>query len=86
MNYYQAIEFFNKLYAGKIVKYEFDDSCYNTIELSSIDGKANPTQNVECQQLKVNVDGQDPLYVPIETHIYNIPWKEVVEFVNKQLL
>lgn len=82
MDFFQAQEFFAKIYPGKQITYEFDDNCHRTVELVFTDGLPNLIHHVECNKVCVKVEGMDTAYVPILPHRFNTSWKAAKEYVN----
>lgn len=68
MNFYEAQEFFKKLYPDRLVTFDFDDKCIRHIECIYTDGQLHPTNHVEYQQVKVTPQGMPSQYVPIQPH------------------
>ncbi len=68
MNLYEAQEFYNKMFPGKKIDYEFDDKCIRQIECIYTDSNLHMLNHIEYQQVKANVDGIDPVYIPIKPH------------------
>ncbi len=68
MNYFEVQEFFSKINPGKSIAYEFDDNCIRQIDCIYTDGKLHDLNHVEHRQVKVTVEGQDAVYVPIAPH------------------
>ena len=84
MNFYEAQEFFAKLYPGKKISYEFDDKCHRFYELVFTDGVPNPVHHIENRQVKVTVEGMDPLYVPIMPHRECADWDYMKNLINRK--
>ena len=82
MDFFQAQEFFAKMYPGKTIGYEFDDTCHRTIELVHTDGLPNLIHHVECNKVKVNVEGMEPIYCPIQAHRFNTTWMAAKAYIN----
>lgn len=82
MDFFQAQEFFAKMYPGKKIAYEFDDTCHRTIELVHTDGMPNLIHHVECNKVKVNVEGIEPIYCPIQAHRFNTTWMAAKAYIN----
>lgn len=68
MNLYETQDFFEKINPGKAITFDFDDKCIRQIECIYTDGKLHPVNHVEYQQVRVTVEGSDPIYVPIQPH------------------
>lgn len=68
MNLIEAHEFFKSMNPGKNVKLEFDQSCLYQIEIIHTDSLAHIMNHVEYRKVKVTVEGNNPVYVPIAPH------------------
>lgn len=68
MDFFEAQEFFKKLYPDKLVILDFDDSCIRQIECIYTDGKLHPMNHVEYNRVKVTPQGMPSQYVPIQSH------------------
>lgn len=84
MDIYQTQELFNSMYAGKKVTYEFDEKCHRQYEVIMTDGKANTHHHVECDKVKVAIEGLDPVYVPILPHRMTISWEDMKPLVESR--
>lgn len=74
MDFYQAQEFFKSMFPGKQITYEFDDKCHRFYEIVMTSGDPNMVHHVENDRVKVFVEGQDPMYVPISPHRETYTW------------
>jgi len=83
MNYYEAQEFMKKMHPGKNIAFDFDSFCVKQIEIIHTNGLPNQMHHIEFQQVKVTVDGMDPIYMPIAPHRGTIPWKYTRDMINK---
>lgn len=83
MNYYEAQEFMNKMYPGKKITFDFDSLCVKQIEVMHTNGLPNQMHHIEFQQVKVSVEGMDPIYMPIAPHRGTMPWKYTRDMINK---
>jgi hypothetical protein len=84
MDFFQAQEFFNEMYPGKELTYEFDDTCHRTCEIIFTQGKPNLIHHIECNRLKVNISGESSKYVPISPHRMNTTWAAVKKYMGNQ--
>lgn len=84
MNVYEAQEMFQNIYSGKKVSLEFDDNCHRTIEAVFTDGLPNLMHHVECRKVKVNVEGVEPFYAPIEPHRLTTSWASAKSYLNSK--
>lgn len=84
MNLYEAKKFFNNMYPNKLVNFDFDENCYRVCECIMTDGLPNIMHHVECNKVKVTVDGMDVVYVPIKPHRFNIPWSQYKNYINSK--
>jgi hypothetical protein len=65
MDLNQCKIFFDKMYSGKKVEYNFDEKCQRVIAFLFTDGLPNTAHHIECDQVKISVEGLDDFYVPI---------------------
>ncbi len=72
MNFFEAQEFFKKMYPDKLVSFEFDDNCIRQIECIYTEGQLHPINHVEYNRVKVTPQYQPSIYVPIQSHRSNI--------------
>lgn len=84
MNFFQAQDFFKKLYPGKNIFFEFDDKCHRFHELVFTDGKPHSLHHIECDKVKVTVEGNVPIYVDIVPHRFNLEWEEIKKIINSK--
>lgn len=84
MDFFSAQDFFQKLYPGKDIKYEFDEKCHRKHELIYTDGIPNPVHHVENDKVKVTVEGSDPIYVPIAPHRECYEWEAIKKIINSK--
>lgn len=68
MNLFEAQDIFAKMNPGKNITFEFDDKCVRQIECIYTEGKLHPDNHVQYEHLKVTVEGNEPIYVPIMPH------------------
>ena len=68
MDIYEAQEFFKQMNPGKQITFEFDANCIRFIECVHTDTEMHENNHVEYRKLKVTVQGNDPIYVPIIPH------------------
>ena len=78
MDFFQAQEFFKKMFPNSLVEFEFDKNCIRQVELIYTDGQPNPVHHVENHKVKVTVHGMEPVYVDIAPHRQNFT-KEAIE-------
>lgn len=84
MDYYQAKDFFKQMYPGKTITFEFDEKCHRFHQLVYTDGIPNPIHHIENNQIKVTVEGMDPIYVPIQPHRECAPWDHMKKLINSK--
>ena len=84
MNLYETQDFFKEMYPGKDIKYEFDEACHRTKEFVFTQGKPNCIHHIDCNKVKVTVDGMDPRYVPISSHRICGTWVEMKKMITSQ--
>jgi hypothetical protein len=82
MDFFQAQDFFKQMHPDKVITYEFDDNCHRTLEIVHTDGKPNLIAHVECNKVRVNVEGQPHVYVPIQPHRMNTTWAAAKKYLN----
>lgn len=82
MDLYQAQDFMKKMHPGKKIDYEFDDKCHRIIEIVFTDGVPHEIHHVENHKVKVTVEGQEPMYMPIMPHRITTNWNAVKSYVN----
>lgn len=75
MDFFEAQDFFKNMYPGKKINYEFDDNCHRKVEIIHTDSKPNMIHHVECNKVKMTVEGMPAIYVPIMSHRFNVSWK-----------
>lgn len=68
MNLFEAQEIFAKMNPGKNITFEFDEKCIRQIECIYTEGKLHPHNHVQYECVKVSVEGNEPIYVPIQPH------------------
>ncbi len=85
MNFYEAQDFFKKMYADKEVKFEFDDKCHRTHEVIYTDGVPNEAHHIENDKVKVTVEGMDPVYVPIAAHRECCTWDYMQNLLKEKM-
>jgi|SRR5271154_424068 len=68
MNFYEAQDFFKKLYPDKLVTFDFDDKCIRQIECVYTEGQLHPANHVEYNQVKMTPQGLPSQYIPIQPH------------------
>lgn len=71
------------MYPGKEIKYEFDAQCYRNKQLVFTDGKPNCVHHLECNKVKVTVEGMEPKYVPIQSHRFNLGWANIKKLISE---
>jgi len=84
MDFFQAQDFFNQMYPGKEIKYEFDEKCHRVHELIYTDGKPNQYHQVENNKVKVTVEGQEAVYVSIMPHRETFSWDAIKNVINSK--
>lgn len=68
MDYYTAKDVFDSMNPGKVVTYDFDKNCLRKTEFIWNNGELNDDAFSEFDKVRITVEGQDPVYVPINTH------------------
>lgn len=84
MNFSQCQEFIGKIFPRKKVKYEFDEKCQGQYHIGFTNGVLNLMHQVECDKVKITLDGHDPIYGPILPYKLSIPWSMVVHLLNSK--
>lgn len=82
MNFFETQDFFKTINPGKNLSFDFDHKCHRIHELIYTDGKPNPIHHVENNKVKVTVEGQDPIYVPIKPHRQVYTWEAIKNMIN----
>lgn len=82
MNLYEAQEFFKQANPGKKIDFDFDEKCHRFNELVMTDGLPNMVHHIECNKVKVTIEGQNSVYVPIQSHRLGITWKTMLDMLN----
>lgn len=82
MNFFEAQDFFKKMYPDKQINYEFDDQCHRLHEISYTNGLPHPIHHIECNKVKVTVEGLPSQYVPIQPHRYTVSWSDLKNYIN----
>lgn len=85
MNYYEAQEFFKKANPNKKIDFELDEKCHRVHEIIYTDGFPNPVHHIESNQLKVTVEGSDPVYVPIAPHREACTWEHMQGLLSSKI-
>jgi hypothetical protein len=81
MDFYQAQEFFKKLFPGKSIEFSFDEKCHRTHEIIYTDALPNVVHHIENLQVKVSVEGMEPQYVPIAPHREVCSWAHIKKLI-----
>ncbi len=84
MDLYEAIEFFKGMFPDKQISYEFDDNCHRTLEFVLTDGLPNIVHHVECNKVKINIEGMPSQYVPIKPHRLGYSWSDMKKMINNK--
>jgi hypothetical protein len=84
MNFYEAQDFFKKMYPDKKIDFSFDDNCLRQIEIVHTNGKPHTTHHLEYQNVKVDVEGQPSVYVPIAPHRMCCHWADLKKILLTQ--
>lgn len=82
MNFFECQEFFKNLYPEKLITFEFDENCYRFVECVVTRGLPNIMHHVECQNVKVSIDGMPDQYIPIAPHRLACSWKDLKKFIS----
>ncbi len=83
MDYFAAQDFFKKMYSGKEIQFSLDEKCHRKYECIITDGKANEVHHIECDKLKMTMDGVDQ-YIPIMPHRLGCTWDEMKKLINSK--
>ena len=84
MDFFQAQDFFKQMYPEKKMNFEFDDTCHRILEVIYTNGNPNMIHHVECNKVKVNIDGMEPIYCPIQPHRFNTSWAAAKRYLNEK--
>lgn len=84
MNFFEAQDFFKQMYVGKKITFEFDEKCHRFIEIVHTDGLPHEMHHLECNKVKVNVEGMDSIYIPIQPHRVNVTWKQAKSLLDSK--
>lgn len=84
MDYFQAQDLFKKMYPDKKIDFEFDENCHRFNELVMTNGNPNLYHHIENNQVKVTVEGQDPIYVPIMPHRETCTWAHIQNIITNK--
>lgn len=68
MNFFEAQEFFKKIYPDRLLTFEFDGKCIHQIEAIHADGEMREVNHIEYRYVKVTPQGLQSIYVPIQPH------------------
>lgn len=82
MNYFQAEELAKQMNPGKIVNLSFDQKCRRVCEIIITDGLANNIHHIENNKVRVDVEGMDPIYLPIQPHRENCTHEEMMKIIS----
>lgn len=85
MNFFEAQEFFKKMYPGKKISYDFDDNCARMHEIIYTEGKPNTHHHVDNDQVRVSVEGMDPFYCPIQSHRLTVHWNDLSQIIQNKI-
>lgn len=77
MDIFQVQDLFKLMNPGKNISFEFDINCRRIVELVFTDGLPNPVHHIENNKVKVTVEGNAPVYVPIMPHREIISWENI---------
>lgn len=86
MNLFQTQDFFEQLYPGKNISYNFPKECHRQYEIIMTDGKPNPHHNVECHHVMAIVDGMPPMKVSIAPHRFTHTHEEMMNLLKENVL
>jgi hypothetical protein len=84
MDFIQAQELFSNLYPGKKITYEFDEKCNRQHECVYTEGLPNAFHHIENDKVKVTVENENPVYVPITSHRETIGWEQMKQRINSK--
>lgn len=84
MDFFEAQEFFKKMFPDKLLKFEFDEKCYYSMECILTEGIPNIMHHVECRKVKVSVDGMPDQYVPIKPHRFGCCWADLKRVISNK--
>lgn len=71
------------MYPKAEVAFDFDDKCLKKEELIFSEGLPHENHHVVYNQVKAMIDGQDPIYIPIDNHREVVSWSKVKEKVSR---
>jgi hypothetical protein len=86
MNFYEAQDFFKKMYTDKLVTFEFDNKCIRQIEAIHTDGEIHDINHVEYRQVKVTPQGLPSVYVPIQPHRMCIKAEDLKKHISSVII
>ena len=81
MDIYQAEEFLKKMYPGKEIKMEFDETCHREINFVFTEGAAHGINHIAFNRVKANVDGFEPFYMDIMPHRICSSWNDLKKYI-----
>lgn len=84
MDLFEAQDFFTKAFPGKNIDFEFDENCHRFNEIVLTDGKPNLHHHIEHHNVKVSIEGNDPVYVPIEPHRETCTWAYMKNLIGSK--
>lgn len=82
MNFFEAQEFFKKMYPDKLITFEFDDKCIAQIECIYTDGDIHMINHIEYRQVKCTPQGMPSTYIPIQPHRMMISAEEMKKKIS----
>jgi hypothetical protein len=84
MNFFEAQDFFKKLYPNDVIKFQFDEKCHKIHELIYTDGIPNEQHHIQCDKLRVTIGNQPPVYIPIAPHRMNCDWNTMKQMISEK--
>ncbi len=84
MNFFEAQDFFKKLYPEKKIDFSFDDNCLHQVEIIYTNGKPHTTHHLEYHKVKMCIEGQDSVYLPISPHRMCCYWGDFKKLIQNQ--
>lgn len=81
MDFFSAQKFFADMFPGKKIAFHFDKSCLRQLECVFTDGIPNVYHHVEFCKVKMDVEGEESKYVPIDSHRASISWASFYDVI-----
>lgn len=84
MDFFEAQDFFKKMYPNKKISFEFDEKCHHIHELVYTDGLPNVVHHIENNKVKINIEGMPSQYINIKPHRLNYVWSDMKNMINSK--